>query len=92
MQALPKKLCRKAVISHFTKLTASQWEWLFAHEKKNGLHALRVKGNFGYKAYYRTEGIIQWLVSEDHYVSEEFKPERSNSWSALHVKTHSLGI
>ena len=93
MQALPKKLCRNAVKSHFTKLLPNQWDWLFAHEKTNGLHALRIKGPFK-KAYYRTQGLVQWLVCEDHYTAEEFKPipKQAGAWATLHVKTHSLGI
>ena len=91
MQVLPKKLCRNAVKAHFTKLRPETWDWLFAHEKKNGLYQLRIKGPFQ-KAYYRTEELIQWLIMEDHYVAEEFKPVSTGNWSALHVKTHSLGI
>lgn len=93
MTTLPDSLSRKSVKMHFHKLTEAQWDWLFAHEKSNGLHALRVEGPYQQKAYYRTEGLIHWLVRESHYRADEFGQKAAapkGPWSGLASRTHAL--
>ena len=92
MTRLPARLSRKAVKQFFNKVPAPKWAYWFEHEKTNGLHELRVAGPFK-KAYYDSEGVRDWLLSEGVYKPEDFDstpPHAGNSWSALAVRKHAL--
>jgi hypothetical protein len=54
-------------MSTFDRHSAVSWEKLFEREDQNGLAKLRVEGDYASKAYYETEGLIHWLVRNDHY-------------------------
>jgi hypothetical protein len=68
---LPDKLTRRAVKQFFEKIPEAKWEYWFRHEKENGLFELRVKGPFE-KAYYNSEGVKEWLLTEGHYSPSDF--------------------
>jgi hypothetical protein len=62
---LPETLSRKAIIATFDKLEPVVWEKLFEREDSNGLGKHRVLGDdYQRKAYYRTEGVMAWLMRE----------------------------
>ena len=96
MLKLPNKLTRSAIKSTFTKLSEASWDHLFEHEKENGLHAIRVDGDYPKLAYYDTEAIIHWLVRHNHYTALELAepigatplPDASR-WGGL-VRRHTL--
>ena len=88
---LPKKLTRRAIIQEFTKISEGRWEYLFEHEKENGISEFRVDGHFS-KAYYLTDGIVDWLLTEAIYRRSDFDDAIvSNSpWSKTIVRKHVL--
>lgn len=89
---LPQKLSRKAVKQFFPKLSEVRWEYLFRHEKENGIHELRVSGPFD-KAYYSGEGIKEWLLTEGTYKPDDFFASQSaatSRWDGLVVRKHAL--
>lgn len=92
MNKLPEKLTRKAIIQHFTRLSEARWGHLFEHEKENGIHDLRVEGHFK-KAYYDTDRIMAWLVTEGVYTVSDFctSATSANAWGGLAVRTHVMG-
>lgn len=70
---LPETLSRKAIIETFNYLEPVTWEKLFEREDSNGIGKLRTVGDYPSKAYYRTDGIMEWLVRNGHYTLEDFK-------------------
>ncbi len=71
MNPLPDSLSRKSITATFTKLSAVAWEKLFERENQNCIAKLRVAGDMNNKVYYRTEGIVHWLVRNGYYTVEE---------------------
>jgi hypothetical protein len=69
---LPETLSRKAIIEAFDKLAPVTWEKLFEREATNGILKYRVPGDYQRMAYYRTAGIMEWLVRHAHYTVDEF--------------------
>ena len=70
---LPETLSRRAIIATFDKLEPVMWEKLFEREDSNGIGKHRVPGDdYQRKAYYRTEGIMAWLVREGYYTLDEY--------------------
>ena len=69
---LPETLSRKAIIETFDKLEPVTWEKLFEREDSNGIGKNRVLGDYQRKAYYKTDGIMQWLVRNGHYTVDNF--------------------
>lgn len=85
---LPQKLRRAAVKAHFAKIPSNRWEYLFDHEKENGLGECRVRGHGIRPAWYSTSALKLWLLSQGYYVPEDFEPStplvRQNSpWAPL---------
>lgn len=71
---LPQTLSRRAIIETFDKLEPVTWEKLFEREDSNGIGKHRVPGeDYRRKAYYRTEGIMAWLVREGYYTLDEYR-------------------
>jgi hypothetical protein len=70
---LPETLSRKAVTETFDKLEPVRWEKLFEREDTNGIVKHRVVGDYQRKAYYRTAGIMEWLVTEGHYTLDDYR-------------------
>ena len=91
MKNLPDRLCRKAVRKCFTKVNEPTWNYLFRHEKENGLRAIRAKDEHE-RAYYRTIDLMKWLIKEAYYTPAEFDdtPQPGNRWNGLSVRTHAL--
>lgn len=89
---LPNKLCRKAIKNCFPKVSEATWDYLFDYEKQNGLFELRVPGDYKKLAYYKTSGLMDWLVHNGHYTPVEFDlaPRMSSGWGGLITKTHAL--
>ena len=89
----PPKLTRKAVKHFFDKVPGPKWDYWFRHEKENGIMELRVKGPFD-RAYYSTEGIKEWLLTEAVYTPQDFEPvivsDGTNGWSSLVTRRHAL--
>lgn len=56
----------------FDQLAPVTWEKLFEREDGNGIGKHRVPGDYKLKAYYRTAGIMEWLVREGHYTIDQF--------------------
>lgn len=88
MTNLPDKLCRKAVKKVFDKLSNETWEYLFDHDKENGLSECRTQGWGVKKVWYSTSALMTWLVDRGYYLPSEFDessaPLRTvNHWSAL---------
>jgi hypothetical protein len=70
---LPETLSRKAIIVTFDRLEPVVWEKLFEREDSNGIVRHRVPGeDYQRKVYYRTEGIMAWLVREGCYTLEDY--------------------
>ena len=71
---LPETLSRRAITETFNKLEPVTWEKLFEREDTNGIVKHRVEcADYQRKAYYRTEGIMGWLVREGHYTLDEYR-------------------
>lgn len=70
---LPETLSRKAIIETFNRLEPVTWEKLFEREDSNGIVKHRVIGDYQRKAYYRTAGIMEWLVREGHYTLDDYR-------------------
>lgn len=92
---LPDRLHRKAVKANFDKVSGATWEYLFDHEKENGLAACRTSGWTVKCAFYATQPLIQWLVDRGYYTAADFRAAepvvKSNSpWSVLNVKRHAI--
>lgn len=89
---LPDSLSRKAVISTFDRISAVAWEKLFEREDHNGLGKLRVPGDYAGKSYYSTEGVIHWLIRNDHYTIEQIESKTNGTGRAplLPSRTHLL--
>lgn len=95
MTKLPEKLTRKALKLNFFKLSEKTWDYLFDHERENGLNACRTQGWGVKKAFYSTEKIRDWLIERNYYTAEDFeekKPARaiSGNWDALVSRRHAL--
>jgi hypothetical protein len=69
---LPNSLSRKAIMDTFDRLEPVTWEKLFEREGANGIAKHRTTGDYPSRAYYRTEGIMEWLVRNGHYTVEQF--------------------
>ena len=61
----PETLIRKAVIFYFNELGEKTWEYLFDHEKTNGLMKCRVSGKDSRHIWYSAEKIARWLVKHN---------------------------
>lgn len=71
---LPETLSRKAITETFDKLEPVTWEKLFEREDSNGIGKHRVPSDdYQRKAYYRTEGIMAWMVREGHYTLDDYR-------------------
>lgn len=84
---LPDKLNRKRIKFHFHKLGDRTWDYLFDHEKENGLSTCRTPG-FGTKtAWYSSDAVKLWLVARNYYGIDDFSnrqpAKRATPWSAL---------
>ena len=80
---LPEKLNRRAVIRCFNRLSEARWLYLFRIERKVGLYQYRVTGHYR-RNYYKTDGLIQWLISEGYYLPEDFgQSAHAQSWNSL---------
>jgi hypothetical protein len=90
----PTRVSRRALKSLFVKLDSATWDYLFDVEKKNGLHAHRVKGPDQLHAFYNVDGVMTWLVEMGYYTPSEFeKPQHEpalGSWAGLQIRTHAL--
>lgn len=74
MKKLPETLSRRAIIEAFNKLAPVTWEKLFEREDSNGIGKHRIPigpKDYKAKAYYRTIGIMGWLIREGHYRLDE---------------------
>jgi hypothetical protein len=92
---LPEKLNRRAVKANFEKVPGATWEYLFDHEKENGLAECRTKGWGNKHAFYATQQLMQWLVDRGYYALVDFKPEKDlirqdSPWAVLGVKRHAM--
>jgi hypothetical protein len=92
---LPEKLNRRAVKANFDKVPGATWEYLFDHEKENGLGACRTTGWSVKQAFYATKPLIQWLIDRGYYTPADFKlaPDlvKSDSpWAVLNVRRHAI--
>lgn len=88
MNTLPDSLSRRSIAAEFDKLTPVAWEKLFAREDQNGIAKLRVLGDLNNKAYYRTEGIIHWLVRNSYYTRPEIDEKVRGNVPRLVVRQH----
>lgn len=79
---LPHKLNRKAVKLLYDKLDEATWEYLFDHEKDNGIHECRVPSD-GRKAYYSREQLKVWLIQEGHYTFAQLNQPERMDWHGL---------
>lgn len=70
---LPETLSRRAITETFDKLEPVTWEKLFEREDSNGIGKHRVVGDYQRKAYYRTDGIMAWLVREGYYTLDDYR-------------------
>lgn len=91
---LPTKLNRRAIRLNFTRLSEATWDYLFDHEKENGLGECRTKG-WGVKhAWYETAALMLWLVDHGYYAMEDFKPaatpSTSGPWGILPIRKHAM--
>jgi hypothetical protein len=87
---LPSSLSRKAIIRTFDVHSAVSWEKLFEREEKNGLSKLRVDGDYPGWVYYETEGLIKWLIRNDHYSINEIRAMFGHTVQRSNVRTHVL--
>ena len=70
---LPATLSRRAIMETFNRLEPVTWEKLFDREDANGIVKHRVPGeDYRRKAYYRTSGIMEWLVREGYYTLDDY--------------------
>lgn len=91
---LPDKLNRKAVVSSFDNLSPKTWEYLFDHEKENGLAECRTKGWDGKRIWYATKPLMTWLVVRCYYMPHEFDEKNQSisqgPFAALNIKRHAI--
>lgn len=83
---LPPKTTRKIAPTIFPKVSEKSWEYLFDHEKENGLVQCRVEGWNEKVVVYDTAKLKKWLIDHCLYLPDDFsnKPLRAASpWSAL---------
>lgn len=85
---LPDSLSRRSIITEFDKLTPVSWEKLFEREDQNGIAKLRVLGDFENRAYYRTEGLIHWLVRNAYYTHAEITVKLNGAAVGVAVRRH----
>ena len=94
MTKLPDKLTRKAVRLNFTKLGPETWNYLFDHEKENGLRKCRTNGWGVKKAWYATKPLIKWLIDMGYYMPADFDPKSpttdNNPWIGLVSRRHAI--
>lgn len=69
---LPSSLNRKTLKRVFFRLPDRTWEYLFDHEKENGLAECRIKGYGGKELWYSTDQVKSWLVARCYYLPEDF--------------------
>ena len=93
---LPDKLNRKAVKANFVRLGDATWDYLFDHEKDNGLLKCRTKGWGRKHAWYSTKNIKKWLIDRGYYMPDDLdeslsRPARNgNPWAGLQVSRHTI--
>lgn len=83
---LPDSLNRKAVKRAFPRVADATWEYLFDHEKENGLVQCRAESWSAKIIFYRTDALKQWLVARCYYLPEDFEAKehrRASPWAAL---------
>lgn len=90
MNTLPDSLSRKSIIFEFDKLTPVAWEKLFEREDQNGIGKLRVLGDLNNKVYYRTEGIIHWLIRNAYYTRLEISARLGQNAPGMTIRQHVL--
>ena len=88
---LPNKLNRKAIKQTFDKVSEQTWEYLFDHEKENGLSRCRTKGWGVKQAWYSSKAIVRWVKDRGYYQPDDFEPReppvRQNSpWAPLYKR------
>lgn len=92
---LPDKLNRKAVKLNFDKLSPETWDYLFDHEKENGLLKCRTQG-WGVKhAWYATALLMTWLVIRNYYSQDDFNADGNpiktrNDMRGMNITRHIL--
>jgi hypothetical protein len=85
---IPDKLNRKRLKFYFDKLAPETWEYLFDHEKENGLASCRTQG-FGVRAaWYSTAAVMKWLMERNYYAEEEFQRPRAAGWKYPLMSLH----
>ena len=92
---LPEKLTRKAIRLNFVRLSPETWDYLFDHEKENGLSKCRTKGWGVKKAWYATATLNKWLIDMGYYMPDDFERKAplvldSNPWGQLVSRRHAI--
>lgn len=87
----PLRASRRALKACFTKVDPATWDYIFDIEKQNGLHVYRVQGPNS-KAFYSTDGVVQWLCEMGYYTPADFEQTENvrNHWSGLVTRAHTL--
>lgn len=83
---LPQRLHRKAIKEQLRKLSAATWDYLFDHEKENGLYECRTESWNEKVLCYDTEKLKQWLIDRCYYLPADFDGRVARvpgKWSAL---------
>lgn len=78
---LPSSLNRKTLKRVFSKLPDRTWEYLFDHERDNGLAGCRTKGFGSREVWYSTDQVKSWLVARCYYLPEDFEQAPSKPGS-----------
>lgn len=87
---LPDRLNRKAIKLAFTKVSDATWEYLFDHEKENGLVKCRTKGWSERLIFYSTPKLKEWLVGRCYYLPGDFETRRqqpASPWAGVLHRT-----
>ena len=82
----PDKMTRKALKEQFHKVSFETWDYLFDHEKENGLAQCRTQGFDRKMVWYDTKQVKQWLVCHCYYAIDDFKAKRhitASPWAGL---------
>lgn len=89
MTKLPEILSRKAIVQTFDKISPTTWEKLFERESMNGISKLRTNGDYPGRTYYKTDGLIQWMIRNGHYTLDQIERKTTlYQTSAMSVRTH----
>lgn len=72
---LPNSLNRKAVKRNFDKLANETWDYLFDHDRGNGLFECRTQGWGCRHIWYDTDKLKSWLASRSYYSEDDYNSE-----------------